>query len=186
MTVNDLKSLVYGFLVCFKKRLFFLYFSLNDQIFLFVIVSERHHVFHDKCSSLCNIWFVVGNDQPSLTAGFRRLLPAEYEDGIGVPKGGFPFLVQTNRSLPSARFISQQITKQNLQWKKQEFGYSDLFTAFGQFMSHDFRHVITKILFKPYQLLLYCHMIRGHNQIRIDSYLLIPMMLYIFDILNKI
>ena len=165
----------------------FLFILKNDSFLIFL--TERSnicvcYIFWIQCFTTNVVWFVIRCT--SLTAGFRRLLPAEYEDGIGVPKGGFPFLVQTNRSLPSARFISQQITKQNLQWKKQEFGYSDLFTAFGQFMSHDFRHVITKILFKPYQLLLYCHMIRGHNQIRIDSYLLIPMMLYIFDILNKI
>ena len=132
-------------------------------------------MFHDKCSSLCNIWFVVGNDQPSLTAGFRRLLPAEYEDGIGVPKGGFPFLVQTNRSLPSARFISQQITTQTGVW---------IFRPFHSIWTVYVRHVIKSFLFKPYQLLLYCDMIRGQNQIRIDSYLLIPislhLMLYVF------
>ncbi len=101
-------------------------------------------MFHNKFRSPCNISFVRWKRNQSLTTGFRRLLPAAYEDGIGVPRGGFPFLVQTNRSLPSARFISQEITKQNLQWRRQEFGYSDLFTAFGQFMSHDFRHVIKK------------------------------------------
>ena len=81
--------------------------------------------FSGECNNLKNPRWGAAN------SAFTRLLPPEYEDGVGEPKGGFA------NSLPQPRFVSQLCTDHN--FSQNLFPYTDLFTAFGQFLSHDLR-----------------------------------------------
>ncbi|CAH2219768.1 Mpo-A [Pelobates cultripes] len=77
---------------------------------------------------------------PSLGAsntGFTRLLRAEYEDGIGLPRGwtenrpinGFP--------LPLARLVSNEIVRFRTEDITLDSGRSLMFMQFGQWTDHD-------------------------------------------------
>ena len=89
--------------------------------------ATGYRTYNSECNNLGNRRWGAAN------IGFQRLLPSEYEDGVGDPKGGFTFRARTNRTLPSPRYLSQQITRANFKKRKQQYFFSDLFTAFGQF-----------------------------------------------------
>ncbi|XP_023327499.1 lactoperoxidase isoform X2 [Eurytemora carolleeae] len=91
--------------------------------------DTEYRAFNGVCNNLENPTWAAAN------TGFKRLLPPEYEDGIGKPKGGFTLAARTGLSLPTPRFVSQQCTGHS--FNQTQFPYTDLFTAFGQFLSHD-------------------------------------------------
>ena len=66
--------------------------------------DTEHRAFNGVCNNLENPTWGAAN------TGFKRLLPPEYEDGIGEPKGGFTLAARTGSSLPTPRFVSQQCT----------------------------------------------------------------------------
>ena len=59
----------------------------------------------------------------------ERLLPADYQDGRQIPRGGL-----LNSSLPNPRFISTQL---HFDMDRQFPGITNLVAAFGQFLDND-------------------------------------------------
>ena len=64
----------------------------------------------------------------------QRVLPNAYDDKISFPRT----IAKSGRSLPSARFVSRNITN-NL--SKEHPTITALFVAFAQYLDHDLDHV---------------------------------------------
>ena len=64
--------------------------------------DTKHRAFNGVCNNLENPTWGAAN------TGFKRLLPPEYADGIGEPRGGFPLSGRTGLPLPNPRAVSQQ------------------------------------------------------------------------------
>jgi peroxidase len=71
----------------------------------------------------------------------RRLLPSEYENGFGTPKGWTPTLLHNGYRLPSARMVSSKI----ISTKKitQDAKFSLMLMQWGQFFDHDLSHTVS-------------------------------------------
>merc|ERR1719481_1586505 len=87
--------------------------------------EAKYRTIEGCCNNLKN------SDLGAPFASFTRLIDPDYEDGVGLPRGGL-----TSSKLPSSRKVSNvvhQVAKKNT---KQKF--SQMVMQFGQFLDHDF------------------------------------------------
>lgn len=90
----------------------------------------RYRTLDGSCNNLKNPFWGASH-QP-----FRRLLPAEYEDGLSMPKPAFPKGI-----IPPARQVS--ICMQNATNKWDDTRLSMLFVNFAHFLDHDLSFIPT-------------------------------------------
>lgn len=85
--------------------------------------SERYRTLDGMCNNLKNpLWGVTG-------APLVRLLPPDYGDGIGEPRGGF-----RAKNLPNPRWMSQRNHPDN---DNPDTRFTHMVMQFGQFLDHD-------------------------------------------------
>uniref|UniRef100_A0A7N8XR55 Eosinophil peroxidase-like n=1 Tax=Mastacembelus armatus TaxID=205130 RepID=A0A7N8XR55_9TELE len=68
---------------------------------------------------------------------FTHWLPAEYQDGISLPKGWDPVLKVNNHLLPLVREVSNRILRFKTNDTESDPLYTHLLTIFGQWTDHD-------------------------------------------------
>ena len=90
----------------------------------------RYRTLDGSCNNIKNPFWGASH-QP-----FRRLLPAEYEDGLSLPKPAFPKGI-----IPPARQVS--ICMQNATNKWDDTRLSMLFVNFAHFLDHDLSFIPT-------------------------------------------
>ncbi|XP_054613467.1 eosinophil peroxidase [Dunckerocampus dactyliophorus] len=86
-------------------------------------------------TSVCN-----NRNKPRLGASntpFARWLPAEYDDGISLPKGGQPNRTFNNFMLPLVRQVSNNILSTTDAGVVSDREFSHMVTLFGQWNDHD-------------------------------------------------
>ena len=86
--------------------------------------SNKYQSFDGSCNNLLFPWF--GKTETP----YKRLLAPEYGDGFDSPRT----LSVSNKSLPNPRLISRTIMNDNSQFEKI---WTNIFTHFGQFLTHD-------------------------------------------------
>ncbi|XP_041792243.1 eosinophil peroxidase-like [Chelmon rostratus] len=86
-------------------------------------------------SSVCNNR--KNSRQGSSNTPFTRWLPAEYQDGISLPKGWDPRRKVNRRILPLVRAVSNRILRTANSQVESDPLYTHLVTIFGQWTDHD-------------------------------------------------
>jgi len=85
--------------------------------------NDRYRSMSGACNNLDNpLWGVAG-------AQLVRLLPPDYSDGIGAPRGGFNY-----SSLPNPRWMSQKNHPDN---DNPDTRFTHMVMQFGQLLDHD-------------------------------------------------
>ena len=97
---------------------------------------DKFRTIDGTCNNLMN------PTQGAAFTPFRRLLSAEYEDGISQPVGfqqAFEFEKPFEPPRPSARLISQKVIKDI---KNNQQGATHMLMQWGQFLDHDYAYLI--------------------------------------------
>uniref|UniRef100_A0A8C4MW63 Thyroid peroxidase n=1 Tax=Equus asinus TaxID=9793 RepID=A0A8C4MW63_EQUAS len=105
------------------------------------------HMLPPKCPRTCladRYRLITGacnnRDHPRWGASntaLARWLPPAYEDGISEPRGWNPHFLYNGFPLPSVREVTRQVIQVSNEAVTEDDQYSDLLTAWGQYIDHD-------------------------------------------------
>ncbi|KAF3695780.1 Eosinophil peroxidase [Channa argus] len=93
--------------------------------------SDKFRTASSVCNNIQNTLWGSSNTP------FARWLPAEYQDGISLPKGWDPLMPINNRILPLVREVSNRILRFTNPAVDSDTLYTHLVTLFGQWTDHD-------------------------------------------------